>query len=57
MFFNQGGGIFTLSYCVTGSGAYDMRAGDLNNDGNLDLVLENYPPLTPPTTVQVVFHK
>jgi hypothetical protein len=44
MFFNQGGGIFTLSYCVTGSGAYDMRAGDLNNNGNLDLVRELSAP-------------
>jgi hypothetical protein len=34
-----------------------MRAGDLNKNGKLDLVIETYPPENPPTTVNVVFHK
>ncbi len=57
MFFNQPGGLFTLSYFVSGPGAYAMRTADLNRNGKLDLVLENYPPLNPPTTAEVVFHK
>jgi hypothetical protein len=57
MFFNQPGGQFTLSYFVSGPGAFAMRFGDLNRNGKLDLVLETYPPLNPPTTAEVVFHK
>lgn len=57
MFFNQPGGQFTLSYFVSGPGAFDMRVGDLNRNGKLDMVLETYPPENPPTTVEVVFHK
>jgi hypothetical protein len=34
-----------------------MRVGDLNLSGKLDMVLETYPPLEPPTTAEVVFHK
>jgi hypothetical protein len=56
MFFNQPGGQFTLSYFVSGRGGYDMRVGDLNEDGKLDLVVEPYPPLNPPTIAEVVFH-
>jgi hypothetical protein len=57
MFFNQPSGQFTLSYFVSGSGAYSMYFGDLNNNGKLDLVMETYPPENPPTTVNVVFHQ
>jgi len=57
MFFNQPGGLFTLSYFVSGPGAFAMRVGDLNLSGKLDMVLETYPPLEPPTTAEVVFHK
>ena len=57
MFFNQPGGQFTLSYFVSGPGAFDMRVGDLNRRGKLDMVLETYPPEFPPTTAEVVFHK
>jgi hypothetical protein len=57
MFFNQGGGQFTVSYFVAGPTAYSMRAGDLNKNGKLDLVVGTYPPENPPTTVNVVFHK
>jgi hypothetical protein len=57
MFFNQPGGQFTLSYFVSGPGAFDMRVGDLNRNGKLDMVLETYPPEFPPTTAEVVFHK
>jgi len=57
MFFNQPGGQFTLSYFVAGTSAYSMRAGDLNNSGNLGLALEPPPPEYPPTTVNVVFHQ
>ena len=56
MFFNQGGGQFTVSYFVAGPGACAMRAGDLNKNGKLDLVVETYPPENPPTTVKVMFH-
>jgi FG-GAP-like repeat len=57
MFFNQPGGQFTLSYFVSGPGAFDMRVADLNRTGKLDMVFETYPPENPPTTVEVVFHK
>jgi hypothetical protein len=57
MFFNQPGGQFTLSYFVSGPGAFDMRVADLNRNGKLDMVLETYPPAYPPTTAEVVFHK
>jgi hypothetical protein len=57
MFFNQPSGQFTLSYFVSGSGAYSMYFGDLNNNGKVDLVMETYPPENPPTTVNVVFHQ
>jgi hypothetical protein len=57
IFLNQGNGQFTVSYFVSGPGSYAMRAGDLNKNGKLDLVIETYPPENPPTTVNVVFHK
>jgi hypothetical protein len=57
MFFSQPGGQFTLSYFVAGTGAYSMRAGDLNNNGKLGIVLEPTPPEFPPTQVNVVFHQ
>jgi hypothetical protein len=57
MFFNQPGGQFTLSYFVSGPGAFAMRTADLNRNGKLDLVLETYPPLNPPTTAEVVLHE
>jgi hypothetical protein len=57
MFFNQPGGQFTLSYFVSGPGAFDMRVADLNRRGKLDMVLETYPPEFPPTTAEVVFQK
>ena len=40
MFLNQPGGQFTLSYFVSGPGAFAMRVGDLNRNGKLDIVLE-----------------
>jgi len=57
MFFNQGGGIFTLSYFAAGLSSYEMRTGDFNGNGKLDLVMEQYPPENPPVTVNVIFHK
>jgi hypothetical protein len=57
MFFNQGGGIFTLSYFVSGVSSFAMRAADFNGNGKLGLAIETYPPLVPPTRMNVVFHK
>jgi hypothetical protein len=57
MFFNQPGGFFTLSYFVAATDAYSMAFGDINHTGQLDLVMEPYPPDNPPTLVQIVWHQ
>jgi hypothetical protein len=57
LFFNQGNGKFSLSYFAGGVNTFGMGAGNLNGNGKLGLVLEDFPVESRPPKVNVLFHK
>ncbi len=57
IYFNQGNGQFTASYCASGVNGYEMAAGDLNHDGKKGLAIMDFPFDFRPTNVNVLFHK
>jgi len=57
LLFNQGNGQFSRTFYASGADVVALAASDLNQNGELDLVIGNFVLDSAPPNVNVVFHQ